>query len=215
MSRRPFPVATQPDDREGGTTYSVGFELSRFTGATLVVGETVFLSDDGVSVLANVLETDDPTNAYSFIDAEGKEIGGLYGRDDPTQNVISLRAVDTTGAGEAMIVNVTAIADDDNEPTATATVSFDARISGEATDTAVTLTRNNTTSSIDLTAKGPNGRVRITPKLNLLGADLSQGTIYVKGSKLILHHHDGISDRYKYIDLAGTSAAWSYSASEP
>jgi hypothetical protein len=54
-----------------------------------------------------------------------------------------------------------------------------------------------------------------SPKLNLLGADLSQGTIYVKGSKLILYHNDGISDRYKYIDLAGTSAAWSYSASEP
>ena len=213
--KRQFPVTPAPAESEGSTSYSIGFELSRFSGATLVVGDTVFLSDDGVQVLANVLETDDPTNAYSFIDDDGKDIGGLYGRADPAQNVISLRVIDEAETGDTMIVNVSAIANDSDEPTATAVVNFDASIAGEAVDTAVTLTRNDTTSSIDITAGGPNGRVRITPKLNLLGADLTQGTIYVKGSKLIFYHHDGTSARYKYLDLAGTSTTWTYSATEP
>ena len=50
---RTFPTTPAPLSDDDNISYSVGIELNRFTGSTLVVGDTVFLSDEGVEILAS------------------------------------------------------------------------------------------------------------------------------------------------------------------
>ena len=209
-SKRPFPVVEGGAEENTAVSYSVGFDLSRFRGTTLVVGDTVFLSDEGVQVLASTTGSYTSLNAYSFIDSDGNEIGGMYARDDEGANVIGFRATDTAAEGEDVTVNITA----EGTGSAAALLNFTAVRSGESVDTSITLERSGSTSRIDLAAAA-NGRIRLSPAINLLGPDLDQCDLYIKGSNLIIKYSDGGTPRYKYLDLAGTSAVWAASAEEP
>lgn len=212
--KRPFPAPDAGDDG-GGISYSVGFDLSRFTGTTLVVGETVTLSDAGILVLASGSGADAEANAYSFVDGDGQGMGGLYGRDDAHQTVISLRAADEAAAGEAVILNLSAAADATADSTAAATVNLAATRVGEGVDTAVTVQRSDTVSRVTVQAGGPDGAVRLGPRLDLLGAAGEQAALYLSGSLLVIRYSEGGTPRYKYLDLSGTAVSWSYSGSPP
>lgn len=207
---RQFPITPAPADGDDNISYSVGFNLSRFTGTTLVVGDTVFLSDEGVEVLASTDGSYYAVNAYSFIDADGDEIGGMYGRDDSGQNVAGFRVVDQAGKGDDTLLQIASSSTDE----ATASVSISATRAGEAGGAAITLAQGASTSSIDILADA-DGRVRIGRKLNLLGASLELCDIYIKGSYLIIAYDDGGTTRYKYLNLSGTGTAWAQAESEP
>lgn len=210
-ARRSYPATPYPPGERDDISYSVQFELNRFTGSTLVVGDTVFLSDDGIGVLASTSGSYAALNAYTFLDAGGADIGGLYGRDDPHQNLITLKVTDEAGSDQDMIINLLAAASAEGS----AYVNIQAGRDGEAADTGIAVARTATESRLDLQARGPDGRVRLTPALNLIGADNSSATLYVKGTKLIITYSDGGTPRYKYLELSGTGAGWIYSASEP
>jgi hypothetical protein len=208
--KRPFPSQPLPNAAADDVSYSVQFALNRFSGATLVVGDTVFLSDEGIQVLASTSGSYDALNAYTFIDSGGDDIGGLYGRDDPNQNIITLKVTDDAENGQDMVINLLAEADD-----GAAYVNIEAGRDGQAADTGIAVARTETESRVDIQARGTDGRVRLSPALNLFGADNSSATLYIKGSKLILLYSDGGTPRYKYLDLSGTGASWAYSATEP
>ena len=74
---RKFPKSRPINESESEINYSVGLQLQRFTGATLVVGDTLFMSDEGVELLASTDGSYYAVNAYSFIDSDGEEIGGM------------------------------------------------------------------------------------------------------------------------------------------
>ncbi len=101
MTRRKFPTTESPVSAEDSSiSYHVAADLSHYTGQTLVIGETVFLSDEGVDLLAGTSGNFDAVNAYSFIDADRNVIGGVYARDDSGQNIIGIQAVDEAGEGD-------------------------------------------------------------------------------------------------------------------
>jgi len=72
-----FPITPGPSEGDSTINYSVGIELQRFSGSTLIIGDTVFLSDEGVDVLASDDGSYYAVNAYSFRDTDGAEIGGM------------------------------------------------------------------------------------------------------------------------------------------
>jgi len=208
---RKFPVTPAPSNEEERTSYKVDTNLSHFTGSTLVVGDTVFLSDDGVEVLASTDGNYDSVNAYSFIDSDTEEIGGMYGRDDTGQNVVGFRVVDEAANDDDTVLEIAST----STTSATASAVIQANRTGEATDTYLSMERAAGSSEIDIITNAAAGRVRIRPKINLLGENLEICDIYIKGTYFIIYYNDGGVTRYKYLDLSGTGVTWVHATSEP
>ena len=205
-----FPITPGPSESECGITYSIGIELQRFTGATLVVGDTVFLSDNGVEILASTDGSYDAVHAYSFKDADDQEIGGMYGRDDSGQNVVGFRVVDEAGNDDDTTLEIAST----STTNATAIVELIADRETEGTDTYIHLQRGDSTAEIDILTPSI-GRVRIGRKLQLLGPSADLCDIYIKGANLIIKYNDAGTPRYKYLDLSGTTTTWQHSTAEP
>jgi hypothetical protein len=208
--KRPFPLSTYGPGDDDTIIYKISGQ-----GNVLVGGETVFIGDDGIQVVASLSGNYEDQNAYTFVDNDGYDIGGLYGRDDAGQNIIALRAVDPPGNGDDTILQIVSTADPTNAGTAAATVSITADRAGEPTDTTITLLKDDNESEIDILTNLSSGRVRIGPKINLAGGSLELCDIYVKGTNFIIKYDDGGTTRYKYLDLAGTGTTWAHSTSEP
>jgi hypothetical protein len=208
---RPFPIyPDQPGDDET-LIYKI-FGDSTFDSSYLVIGDTVFLSDEGIEILASADGNYADQNAYTFRDADGRDIGGVYGRDDSGQNVIGIRAVDPPAAGDDVLVELQSLADPTNLSTATATVNLQADRLGETTDTYISLVKDDNSSDINIIT---TDRVRISPELQLLGASAELCNVYIKGTNFIIRYNDGGTTRYKYLDLSGTGTTWTHSTSEP
>ena len=208
---RPFPIQPQLPGDDDTLVYKI-FGDSTFDSSYLVIGDTVFLSDEGIEVLASADGNYDDQNAYTFRDDDGRDIGGLYGRDDSGQNVIGIRAVDPPGNGDDVLVELQSLADPTNVSTATATVNLQADREGETTDTYISIVKDDNSSDINLIT---TGRVRISPQIQMLGASLELCDVYIKGTNYIIKYNDGGTTRYKYLDLSGTGTSWVHSTSEP
>ena len=136
MSKRKFPITESPVGAEDSSiSYHIAADLSHYTGQTLVIGETVFLSDEGVDLLASTSGNFDAVNAYSFIDSDRNVIGGIYARDDSGQNIIGIQAVDEAGEGDDTFLNLSSIAG----ASASAYLNIGVQIEGQSGDTAITL----------------------------------------------------------------------------
>ena len=207
---RKFPVTPQPSVVADEINYSITSGFQHFTGSTLVVGETVFLSDQGVEILASTDGSYYALNAYSFLDASRSEIGGMYARDDTGQNVVGFRAVDEAQLDDNTVLEIASTSTTD----AQASVTIQANRDGESTDTYITLERG-ANSEIDILTNLSSGRVRIAPKLNLMGAAAELCDIYIKDTYLIIKYNDAGTSRYKYLDLSGTGTTWQHSTSQP
>ena len=215
MSReRPFPIGPGAPGDDDSIVYKISTG-GEFNSDYIVIGETVHLSGEGIQVVASLDGNYQDQNAYSFIDDDGYDIGGLYARDDAGQNVIGLRAVDPPAVGDDVILQLLATADPTNVSTAAAQVTIAADRVGEASDTYISLEKDNNSSEIDIVAALANGRVRVAPKINLMGASLEVCDIYIKGSIFVIKYVDGGTTRFKYLDLAGTGVMWGHSTTEP
>ena len=208
---RPFPIQPQLPGDDDTLVYKI-FGDSTFDSGYLVIGDTVFLSDEGIEVLASDSGNYADQNAYTFRSADGEDIGGVYARDDSGQNVVAIRALDPPAAGDAVLVELQALADPTNVSTAEASVNLQADREGEATDTYLSIVKDNNTSKINLYT---TGAVRIKPVLELLGPSFDLCTVYIKGSNFIVKYNDAGTTRYKYLDLSGTGTAWVHSTTEP
>ncbi|MDX1418092.1 MAG: hypothetical protein R3293_28075 [Candidatus Promineifilaceae bacterium] len=208
---RPFPIAPgSPGDDE-----TIVYRITPGGASVVIAGDTVHIGDDGIQVVASLSGNYGDQNAYTFIDNDGYDIGGLYARDDSGQNVIGLRAVDPPANGDDVLLQLVATADPTSVTTAAAQVQITADRVGESTDTYINLEKDNNSSEIDIITGGSGGRVRISPMLNLLGAALELCDIYIKSSYLIIKYNDAGTTRYKYLDLSGTGTSWTHSTSEP
>jgi len=204
---RTFPTTPAPLSDDDNISYSVGIELNRFTGSTLVVGDTVFLSDEGVEILASTDGSYYAVNAYSFIDSERDEIGGMYGRDDSGQNVVGFRVVDQAEKGDDTLLQIASTA----QPGAEAQVTITANQDG-GDSAAIILQQDDSDSKITILA---GDFVRIGRKLNLLGPSNELCDLYIKGAYFILAYNTGAQIYYKYLDLSSTSPTWQHSTAEP
>lgn len=209
--RRPFPIQSQLPGDDDALVYKI-FADATFDSSYLIIGDTVFLSDEGIQVVASADGNYADQNAYSFRDKDGADVGGLYGRDDAGQNVIGIRAVDPPANGDDVLVEIQALADPTDLSTAAASVNIQADRVGESTDTYISLVKDNGNSDINIIT---SDRVRISPKINLLGASFELCDVYIKGSLFIIKYDDGGTIRYKYLDLSGTGTSWSHSITEP
>jgi len=213
---RNFPVYPQLPGDDDSITYKIFVDQTIGDSSYLVIGDTVFLSSEGIEILASSDGNYDDQNAYTFRNADGLDIGGLYGRDDAGQNVIGIRAVDPPADGDDMLVELVSLADPTNVSTATAVVNLQANREGEATDTYLSLTKDDNSSEVDIFARGEsNGRVRISPTLNLLGASFELCDIYITASHFVIKYNDSGTIRYKSLDLSGTGVTWAHSTTEP
>lgn len=203
-SRRRFPAIA--DGADTAVSYSVQFDLSRFTGTTLVVGDVVTLSDGGLSVRASETGADEAPNAYRFTDGGGADVGGLYGRADAAGRALTLSAAGDAAQNGALALLAAGAA---------ATAVLGAARPGQAVDTAVTVTRAADESAVTISAGGPGGQVRVGPRLLLRGAAGESCTLYLQGSKLVIHYDDGGTERYKYLELSGETAVWAASTTPP
>jgi len=208
--KRTFPVQPQLPGDDDTLVYKIfGTELD---SNYLVIGDTVFLSTEGIEILASTDGNYNDQNAYTFINADRYDIGGMYARDDAGQNVVALRAVDPTAVGDDVIVSMQALADPENVSTATATINLQADREGESTDTYISINKDDNSSDINIIT---TDRVRISPKIQMLGASYELCNFYIKGTKLIVYYNDGGTTRYKYLELSGTGVTWQHSTSEP
>ena len=202
---RKFPVIPAP-----ASDTDISYNVQHFQGATLVVGDTVFMSDEGLEVLASDDGSYYAVNAYSFIDADRNEIGGMYGRNDSGPNVVGFRVVDEAANNDDTVLEIAST----STTSAEATVTIQANREGESTDTYLYLERS-ANSEIDLITNAAAGRVRIRPRLNLVGESLELCDIYITGSYFVIKYTDGGTVRYKYLDLSGTGVTWVHDTSEP
>ena len=82
MSReRPFPVYPGDPADDETIVYRIFPQGTAFDSNFLVIGETVFLSDEGIEVVASADGNYADQNAYTFRDSDGRDVGGLYGRE--------------------------------------------------------------------------------------------------------------------------------------
>jgi len=197
-----FPITPGPSKGDSTINYSVGIELQRFSGSTLIIGDTVFLSDEGVEVLASDDGSYYAVNAYSFRDTDGAEIGGMYARDDAGNNVVGFRVVDEAGRNDDTTLEIAST----SSTNATAVVELMANRDGEGTDTYIHLERSDSAQQIDILTPS-SGRVRIGRYLQLLGPDSDLCDIYIKDSNFIIKFNDGGTTRYKYLNLSRNGTA--------
>ena len=205
-----FPITPGPKEGDESINYAVSIELQRFTGATLIIGDTVFLSDEGVEVLAGSDGSYYAVNAYSFRDTDGAEIGGMYARDDSGNNVVGFRVVDEAGSDDDTTLEIAST----SSTNATAIVELIANRDGEGSDTYIHLERSDTAQEIDILTPG-SGRVRIGRYLQLLGPNSDLCESYIKGRNRIIKYNDAGTLRYKYLPLSGTTTTWQHSTIEP
>ena len=208
--KRPFPI--QPDLPADDDTLVYKIFGTAADSSYLVIGDTVFLSDEGIEVLASSDGNYSDQNAYTFRDDDGYDIGGMYARDDSGQNIVAVRAVDPIAAGDDVLLEFQSLADPTTVSTATATLNLQADREGETTDTYISLTKDNNSSKINIIT---TDRVRISPVINLLGASFELCDLYIKGTYFILKFNDSGTTRYKYLDLSGTGVTWVHSTTEP
>jgi hypothetical protein len=197
-----FPITPGPSKGDSTINYSVGIELQRFSGSTLIIGDTVFLSDEGVDVLASDDGSYYAVNAYSFRDTDGAEIGGMYARDDAGNNVVGFRVIDEVGRNDDTTLEIAST----SSTNATAVVELMANRDGEGTDTYIHLERSDSAQQIDILTPS-SGRVRIGRYLQLLGPDSDLCDIYIKDSNFIIKFNDGGTTRYKYLNLSRNGTA--------
>ncbi|MFN2171461.1 MAG: hypothetical protein ACK2T4_06735 [Candidatus Promineifilaceae bacterium] len=197
-----FPITPGPSEGDSTINYSVGIELQRFSGSTLIIGDTVFLSDEGVEVLASDDGSYYAVNAYSFRDTDGAEIGGMYARDDAGNNVVGFRVIDEVGRNDDTTLEIAST----SSTNATAVVELMANRDGEGTDTYIHLERSDSAQQIDILTPS-SGRVRIGRYLQLLGPDSDLCDIYIKDSNFIIKFNDGGTTRYKYLNLSRNGTA--------
>ncbi|MFN2190856.1 MAG: hypothetical protein ACK2U0_00815 [Candidatus Promineifilaceae bacterium] len=197
-----FPITPGPSEGDSTINYSVGIELQRFSGSTLIIGDTVFLSDEGVDVLASDDGSYYAVNAYSFRDTDGAEIGGMYARDDAGNNVVGFRVIDEVGRNDDTTLEIAST----SSTNATAVVELMANRDGEGTDTYIHLERSDSAQQIDILTPS-SGRVRIGRYLQLLGPDSDLCDIYIKDSNFIIKFNDGGTTRYKYLNLSRNGTA--------
>ena len=211
MSReRPFPIQPNLPGDDDTLVYKIfGTALD---SNYLVIGDTVFLSDEGIQVIASTDGNYAEQNAYAFRDVDGEDIGGVYARDDSGQNIVAIRALDPPAAGDDVMVELQALADPTAVSTATASVNLQADREGESTDTFISIVKDDNSSQINLDT---TERVRVKPRLQFLGASYELCDIYIKGTNFIIKYNDGGTVRYKYLNLSGTGTTWSHSTSEP
>lgn len=209
--KRPFPITTYGPGDDDTIVYKISG-----SGEVTVAGDTVFIGDDGIQVVASLTGNYEDQNAYTFIDNNGYDIGGIYARDDSGQNIIGLRAVDPPANGDDVFLQLAATAEPTGDSEAEARLSLSADRTGESNGAGITLIADNDSSEINLnTAPSLNGRIRIYPKLNFLGASLELCDVYIKGTNFIIKYNDGGTTRYKYLDLSGTGSVWTHSTTEP
>jgi len=204
---RQFPVTNQPDDQEGGISYSVGIELNRFTGSTLVIGDTVFLSDEGVELLASTDGSYYAVNAYSFIDSDRDEVGGLYGRDDNGQNLVGLRVIDEANKGDDTVMQIISTAQSGAEAKVTITANQEG---GDSTG--LIIQQDDSNSKITMLA---DTYLMLGRKVMLVGASSEICDVYITGTYFVIRYNTGAYYYYKYLDLSSTSPTWQHSTSEP
>ena len=197
-----FPITPGPSEGDSTINYSVGIELQRFSGSTLIIGDMVFLSDEGVDVLASDDGSYYAVNAYSFRDTDGAEIGGMYARDDAGNNVVGFRVIDEVGRNDDTTLEIAST----SSTNATAVVELMANRDGEGTDTYIHLERSDSAQQIDILTPS-SGRVRIGRYLQLLGPDSDLCDIYIKDSNFIIKFNDGGTTRYKYLNLSRNGTA--------
>ena len=208
--KRPFPI--QPDLPADDDTLVYKIFGTAADSSYLVIGDTVFLSDEGIEVLASSDGNYSDQNAYTFRDDDGYDIGGMYARDDSGQNIVAVRAVDPIAAGDDVLLEFQSLADPTTVSTSTATLNLQADREGETTDTYISLTKDNNSSKINIIT---TDRVRISPVINLLGASFELCDLYIKGTYFVLKFNDSGTTRYKYLDLSGTGVTWVHSTTEP
>ena len=211
---RKFPVQPQLAGDDDTIVYKIFADSGTFD-SNYLIGETVFLSDEGIQIVAPTDGSYYDQNAYTFKSEDNQDIGGLYGRDDSGQNIIAIRAVDPPGTGDDVLVELEAHADPSTVSTATAQVNVQATREGEATDTYMSLVKDDNSSEVNLITHATDGRVRIKPQLQLVGASNENCYVYMKGTNLIIKYNDGGTTRYKYLNLSGTGVTWVHSTSEP
>jgi len=204
---RQFPVTNQPEDQEGGISYSVGIELNRFTGSTLVIGDTVFLSDEGVELLASTDGSYYAVNAYSFIDSDRDEVGGLYGRDDNGQNLVGLRVIDEANKGDDTVMQIISTAQSGAEAKVTITANQEG---GDST--ALIIQQDDSNSKITMLA---DTYLMLGRKVMLVGAGSEICDVYITSTYFVIRYNTGGGYYYKYLDLSSTSPTWQHSTSEP
>ena len=204
---RTFPTTPAPLSEDDNISYSVDFELSQFSGTMLVVGDTVFLSDEGVEVLASTDGNYYSVNAYSFIDSERDEIGGLYGRDDTGQNLVGLRVIDEANKGDDTLMQIVSSA----RAGAEAKVTLTANQEG-GSSTAIIIQQDDSNSKITMVAET---YLLLGRKVMLLGASDELCDIYITGTYFVIRYNTGAQYYYKYLDLSSTSPTWQHSTSEP
>jgi hypothetical protein len=201
-----------PEESEDDSL-SISYNESATNLKSQVIGETVFISVDGIEVLASESGSFDSVHGYTFIDADDQEIGGAYARDDSGQNIVGFRVVDEAANGDDTALYLTS----ECESSATSTINIAADVDGQTTDTYIAFTKISTTrSDIDINTDETVGRVQIRPKLRMRGADAGDWCdVYIKDSYFIIKYLDGATFRYKYLDLSGTGATWTHSTAEP
>ena len=211
---RPFPIYPSAPGDDDTLIYKI-FPASTFDSTYLIIGDTVFLSGEGIQVVASTDGNYDDQNAYTFMDADGEDIGGIYARDDSGQNIVAIRAVDPPANGDDVLVELQALADPTSVSTATAQVNLQADRVGESTDTYISLVKDDNSSDINIITHATDGRVRIKPRLNLVGASNEVCDMYIKSTYFIIRYDDSGTTRYKYLDLSGTGVTWVHSTTEP
>ena len=211
--KRPFPIVPSTPGDDDTIVYKITGDS--FDANFVVIGETVYLSAEGIQVVASLSGNYSDQNGYTFVDDDGHDIGGLYGRDDSGQNIVALRAVDPPANGDDTIIQIVSTADPTDVSSAAAQVNIAADRVGESSDTYISLEKDNNASEIDILTGLGHGRVRLGPKLNLLGSSYELCDLYIKGSSLIIKFVDGATTRYKYLDLSGSGTSWVHSTSEP
>ena len=75
---------------------------------------------------------------------------------------------------------------------------------GESTDTYISLVKDNNSSETNIIT---TERVRVSPKLNFLGAAYELCDLYIKGTNFIIKYNDGGTTRYKYLNFPAPEPA--------
>ena len=208
---RAFPIQSDQGGDDSTLVYKV--LQSTFDGAYVVVGDTVFLSDEGIEILHGD-GTYASQNAYSIVDDDHNDLGGLYGHHDTTKpsTALTLQVNDEEGEGSDLTLYLRSFADPTADSGVNSLVSIQADRVGEATNTFVRVFKDDVSSYVQLYAAG---QIQIKPKIGLVGASGESCSVYMKGSYYIIKYDDSGTIRYKYLDLSGTGVTWVHSTSEP
>ncbi len=177
-------------------TLQVGFG----TDGRLTAGAgNIRLSAIGVELIANTSYGFDTTRGISFVQSLGSTVyGGLFTVRDTSANITSARLLALSPNG-SNTNELFVSADNSNNlrvQSSHSTAVFGNILLGERGSSYI--------NSVDL---GVSLTPTTTPSLGC--------NIYVKSSKLIVRMVDGLTVRYKYLDLTGTGVTWVHTTTAP